>query len=422
MQQHLAPHIAVWICFIGVVSSFKVPPNAVQTLAMVLSFAPWSGNAQGCEGCDAPGSPALDWIKAGAGSEAVCASIYIPCQDYEQCTTIAVGVCPGALTVPTTYLMSHMEGMAEVVVDSAGRVTSASVLDLTNVSNNGYRQIDAEENTPDGGTYAFIRTGAFVGANPAVSGGYFGSAWYLMRNGSIEANTNKFVVGNYMQSSTSDAEICVAEWTNGQCGNATKYTTGDIKFSLYGYTMGSAFSLQSGTTHLGFRTKVSFNDAAFTKTNLKFNGATFKVTDAVAATTDLRDFQAVLGGLTLGADFPLNYNLGSVTGAGPTVSGSKTIKIRATDIPDEPKSFNLDYLIPAVDFQAKDKFFVYDPTISAKQEFLQKMVTRANASATNSGGTNTESTPAPSALVSYSHIDSIPAILFVAIIASCFTW
>ena len=202
--------------------------------ALLLTFVPFAvGNS-------------FNWIKAGNGSDAVCAGAMNSCSDISSCTTVAVGAC-SEVAPPASYFEISIVGLAMVEGDDQAYLSNDSKLSsltAASVSNNRYRELDDAE-TVGNATYASLRSGAFYGA-PATAGAFIGMAAYVLTNGTISTNMMPVVVPSAAGSTTTQEQtLCIAALTAGTCGDSLRFSSGSFKYSMFSYTMGSSFNVDS---------------------------------------------------------------------------------------------------------------------------------------------------------------------------------
>lgn len=222
---------------------------------------------------------------------------------------------------------------------------------------------------------AYVQTGGFYGDNPAVMGGYVGTANYIVTDGTVTTNTNDF----YLATDVTDARVqrldspygapsgpwsvCISEVVNGACGAARSFKEGAFKFSVYGYTTGSAYALPDvgGATPTEFGVRMTLKLVGATgDIDLHFNNDP-TLTLAKLGSTSVTSFtlgSGALGSITYA--FQTKYNIGAVPSSGnngtvPTPTATKDVKIRASAVPNEETSIYVDYLFIASDFAVADK-------------------------------------------------------------------
>jgi len=175
------------------------------------------------------------------------AGISTECNSLETCTEVAIGPCKDATAGPEYYINQYSHSLAflsdaDAYLTDSTKVVQAEKWSGLNVK--GYRDVNGDK-TEGTAKYAYIMTGAWYGS--AVSGGYVGSGSYLMKSGTISTNKNTFYVSTTAgetavtrDDSTFGAPIgpyqgCISPLTDGACGAARTFKTGDYKFSIYGF-------------------------------------------------------------------------------------------------------------------------------------------------------------------------------------------
>lgn len=160
--------------------------------------------------------------------------------------------------------------------------------------------------------------------------------------------------------------------TKKNCGGTRKFDSGEYKFSVFGTTCGDdyASTIQAGKNgfpvgmdHIGVRMKLTA--VGFKVEGLKVNGADYAEANVA---NDVTKMTIAHGDGELALEFPLKYNYGSAASAevGTTlpVAGTKTVKIRVHGADKAAGTVLIDYLFEYADLNAKDKYFMYDPSIT----------------------------------------------------------
>jgi hypothetical protein len=247
--------------------------------------------------------------------------------------------------------MALIKGGSEAYLTDSSMI---SELTASTVANNKYVAQDSSLNATTNGvtaTYARLQAGAFYG-NPATSGGFLGMAAYLAQTGSITTNTNSVLIpASPGSASVSSQDVCIAPLTAGACGPASTYDAGAYKFSLFGYTTGSSFTMPADVTHIGFRTKMALVGTA---ANLMING---DKTLSTIGSADVSYLTVSGSGKTMTLTFPNQYNEGPTT-ALSTPEATKTVRIKISAVPNESAIY-VDYLFEKI--TVADRYFIYDP-------------------------------------------------------------
>lgn len=316
------------------------------------------------------------WVKSGQ----TCAGVYTDCDNSASCTTTAVGPCKGGAS--TEYLKSEFVGMAFLkAADYIANTASFKKLEPTGL---GYRDLNKSATVGTGGKFAYTMSGNYFGEDNA--GGYVGIASYLNTGASdIKTPTNNV----YLALSKTEARVtrtsedgtlgapqgpytvCITDQAN--CGGTRTFKTGEYKFSVFGKTSGNDYGttvvagqngFPTGMDHIGVRMKLTA--VGFKVTGLKVNGAAYdeNYVDKDVTTMSITHRQGELA-----LDFPLKYNYGSTAGAttdGTTlpVNGTKNVKIRVHGANQATSTVFIDYLFESADLATKDKYFMYDPSIT----------------------------------------------------------
>lgn len=330
--------------------------------------------------------------KLAADGMETCAGISTECNSLETCTEVAIGPCKDATAGPEYYINQYSHSLAflsdaDAYLTDSTKVVQAEKWSGLNVK--GYRDVNGDK-TEGTAKYAYIMTGAWYGS--AVSGGYVGSGSYLMKSGTISTNKNTFYVSTTAgetavtrDDSTFGAPIgpyqgCISPLTDGACGAARTFKTGDYKFSIYGYTAGTAFALPKVPTtgaedakFFGLRTLVALKlksgaDVPSTNLEIHFNGDPTLNLETLGS-KDVSSFTLYEKGGTesIKYDFPKKYNIFPIpTGTSGDMgvpTATKDVKIRVSLVPGRTAIY-VDYIFDAADFNVKDKVFIYDPDVS----------------------------------------------------------
>lgn len=374
---------------------------------------------------------ALHWVRS--TNKDTCVGIEVPCRSLESCTKVAVGPCASAATGPAWYTTSVLEGMA--VLDDgylyANGTANMSKVDIISIypgPNNGYRDF---KNHTD---YANVMTGAFVGfANGADSGGFVGVGSALCKKATgITANTYPLYHGSNKDALRVDRsaettgsnspvgaplgpdDVCMSPTTTpNQCGPDITYNDGDYKFNIYGKTLGANFQ-GPRRAFFGVRLKLQIHNAA--NAAVYFNGDTSKTITNLGNTDVTSMFVTFTSNGTeeaLSITFPSKYNIG--TTASPNPTESKDVKIRIS--PQGVNGLWVDYLFDASDFQTKDKWFLYDPTMVAGDKATVSAAAASQNSA-NSGGGGGNSSSSSQASSASSIRNGIVAFVTAALVSS----
>lgn len=336
---------------------------------------------------------AMEWIRTDAHN--TCAGIEVPCSGTD-CTKVAVGPC-NTSSAPSFYIQSEFIALAFIGNSQTYTSDPAQVVLISPYAhaNNGYRDYSGNMSVEGGGTYAYVMSGAFMGLDPAVSGGFVGTASYLMKSGSVSTNVNSFYYASVPGAARVDrtstdgsvyghpdgpVDVCIAPKTNDACGPDITYSAGDYKFTIYGRTMGSAYTAPSPSTYLGFRFKL-------TAVGLSSLTATFNANNvdlAGVAGVDVTSMRIGSDQGTVEWQFPTQYNVGDAAAENGTMVplATKTVKIRG--VPIDATSMYVDYLFDGTDFQVANKYFVYDPTQTATNNAAPAV---GSSSGTSGGGT-----------------------------------
>jgi len=311
------------------------------------------------------------WAKSGQ----TCAGVYTDCDSGASCTTTAVGPCSG--DAPTEYLQSEFVGMA--FVKSADYLTNTASFKKIDPSGPGYRDL-AKEKTIGTAKYAYTMSGNYFGSDAA--GGYIGIASYLNTGASaIETSTNDVFISTTNAGTRKERDdskigapdgpftVCITDQPN--CGGKRSFKSGEYKFSVFGKTNGDDYNttvvagkneFPVGMDHIGVRMKLKA--VGFKVEELKVNGEAY----AEASAKDVTKMTISHGAGELALEFPLKYNYGSTAGAtvGSTlpVTGTKNVKIRVHGADKSAGTVLIDYLFENGDLSDKDKYFMYDPSIT----------------------------------------------------------
>jgi len=343
----------------------------------------------------AQAAAAYTWVKTTKSAAQLlegpdmCAGIKLNPATWAGYTSVAVGPCTSKTTGPPVYIeqdlvdLIFVNGADAYLADEANKLEK---IDPTAGSSNGYRDFTAEKEVGTGNKYAYMQTGGFYGVDPASSGGYVGTANYIVTDGTITTATNDF----YLAQTVGDARVtrdqstdgapngpwavCISPVTSGgACGAARSFKEGTYKFSVYGYTSGTSYALptfgSTTATEFGVRMKLKLVGATGA-IDLHFNNDP-ALTLAKLGSTSVTSFSVTSGEGTIEFAFQSDYNIGDVPTSGtsgnvPTPTATKKVKIRASAVPSDKTSVYVDFLFIASDFAAAGKYFIYDPTLTTK--------------------------------------------------------
>lgn len=164
----------------------------------------------------------------------------------------------------------------------------------------------------------------------------------------------------------------------------------------------------------GVRLKLQIHNAA--NAAVYFNGDTSKTITNLGNTDVTSMFVTFTSNGTeeaLSITFPSKYNIG--TTASPNPTESKDVKIRIS--PQGVNGLWVDYLFDASDFQTKDKWFLYDPTMVAGDKATVSAAAASQNSA-NSGGGGGNSSSSSQASSASSIRNGIVAFVTAALVSS----
>lgn len=300
-------------------------------------------------------------------------------------------------TMPSTHIEDELQHMVTITGTNTAYLTPGNTETVSKIQeatgkgdyDKAQYQVFKEEvkEEPGVGKYAYRMMGTFVGTvDKTGSYGFLGTAMYLMISGQATMRKNKFCIPGDELASNECGDICAVQndpTTDPDCKqNGREFKAGDFKFSLYGYTAGDAFT--PGTnTFLGFRKKVTFKDFAPASGNGTVslmssgtggNKGTTYTLGALPANgiQGVSDF-LVKGKASIKYTFPLWYNLGNTKTCTddkycPLDKASKQVHINLSNVAGESNAIYVDYLFDIVDLSTKDRFFVYDPDVTAGPE------------------------------------------------------
>lgn len=312
-----------------------------------------------------------------------------------------------------------MEAMAIISAPHDAYLNDTSkIAQLTpsGVANNKYRS------TFDGGSGGFsfgaIMNSAYFGSDPNTNGAVIGMMAYVVKTGSISTQSIS-ILAPASPGSTSISEtkmVCIAPKTNNACGAARTFSAGHIKYSFFMSTMGSGYTFSNEWQFLGIRTKLAFH-------NVVVSGCTFnngsRTLDTIG-TEDVWNIKFTVGTGTsqreLSFDYPNQYNVGHVSSlmglnesTGPSIPEyTRTVHIKASQA--SATSLYVDYLFSASDFQTKDRYMIYDPTVTETSS-------GSTGGGGGGGGGSTTAAPAPAtALVAGTRQHHIAALLMTLLL------
>eukprot|EP00928_Gymnodinium_smaydae_P044120 TRINITY_DN29452_c0_g1_i1.p1 TRINITY_DN29452_c0_g1~~TRINITY_DN29452_c0_g1_i1.p1 ORF type:complete len:372 (-),score=27.39 TRINITY_DN29452_c0_g1_i1:97-1212(-) len=320
------------------------------------------------------------WVKSSGKNLRICAGVERQCKAMPSCTIIAHGPC-GSVSgdVPPHYFKSEIDSIGLIKGSTSGAYLSdpklVTRLSPSTIANNGYRQVQANQ-TQGAAEYAMVTNGAFFG-DPAVMGAFLGTNYMLIQQGSMSTNTLPILMGFPGSPEMGESLACISnEVVNASCGPARAFTSGNLKFSIYGITIGSKYELDPSVKYLAFRQVLSTVD--FPDYKIYFNSGAFDMTNV--STNDVHDIEfqeSALNGGSIRMDFPGNYIVGDIQlDSGMTTARAvRNVTIKASS-GSSPRTINLDYLFSVdTDLNAKGKFFMYDPTVTELRSWKPKSQT-----------------------------------------------
>ena len=347
--------------------------------------------------CFASAGAAISWIRAGDGDEAICAGID---EDTPGGAghVLAYGGCGGGLSEPPAWLQSQVLGFALISGADGAYLTDNALIEeieVSDVANNGYQHIE-EDMAVGQARVAMVNQGGFVGEDPSESGGYLGTASYVLRSGTVDVRTVPALVATDPgQQTTTEPEVCIRPKTaGGSCGAADTFSAGQVKFSLFGYTMGSSFAVPASANFLGVRVRASLVN--FNQATLLLNGIHSLEELGAADVTSLKVEGAgpdseLRKAVTI--DFPTSYNVGAVGSNYSIPEETRTVKIKVSSAGDT--AIYIDYLFDMNDLRTSGRYFIYDPTVTevTSATATTPATATAAATATTAATTTTAATP-----------------------------
>jgi len=142
---------------------------------------------------------------------------------------------------------------------------------------------------------------------------------------------------------------------------------GTYKFSIFGARMGrrGTIGLPGGYPPQFFASRIKLTIAGNDSATVSFQSSNRKSYSSLAALGN-RDVRSMTitssehGVIKIA--FPLEYNIGQIVSGSLTDVATKTLKVRASQVED---GFHLDFIFPIYDLAVKDRWFLYDPDITA---------------------------------------------------------
>jgi hypothetical protein len=315
----------------------------------------------------------LQMIKGGD----MCAGYDDASDDFK----IYYGPCASAETVATTettpYFTAETQEMALISGGDSAYLTDTSK--ITEVDATGtYSNADADQVGPGGATFAYVIGQATATADGLDATGTFGTAFYLVQTGSISTSTNTFPTES---DGTGTVDICIAEITDGVCGDARTWNAGSLKYTLYGHLEGADVTTAlDGQDYIGVRQHVTLQRFDPETVSATFNDG---IELGAMGGTDVTSFSLDFDGKKVTHTFPSKYNVGSSTDCATesdgattcptTVANSFTRDIKIKVSPDgSGQGVYFDYLFalaPSASgvndgLNTANRYFVYDPDVS----------------------------------------------------------
>jgi hypothetical protein len=323
------------------------------------------------------------WVKTtrtaaelAAGFDDICAGIDTNPQSWTAFNSVAVGPCTSQ-DGPPVFIEQDLHDIIYVSSADDYLTTDANLqeaLPTAAANSNAWIYRDYNGTAEQyGGKYAYIQTGGFYGTDPATSGAYVGTANFLVVDGPVSTNVNDF----YLSGDPTSAPItrgespygaplgpytaCISPLNNnGACGDARTAPEGYFKFSIFGYTTGSAYvspqvnGAAAGAVGMRMELRLKNKDGTTPSVlSLSFNNDP-SLTLANVGHTNVESFTLVTGDDVTTYTFPTTYNVGTTPVAGvmtvPTPTATKTVAIRVSAIAGETNAIYVDFLFEASDF------------------------------------------------------------------------
>jgi len=321
----------------------------------------------------------LEIVKAGD----LCAGYDNAANDFK----IYYGPCESAATIATTettpYFTAETQDMALIKDDDSSYLTDASKVDVIDPhAGSSTAQADLTDPT-GGGKFAYVLGLAEASADGLDATGLFGTAFYLVTEGTVTSDTNAFPTqvngqGDY-------AEVCISEISNGVCGAARSWSQGDLKYTLFGHLTGTQTAeALANYKYLGVRQHVTLQRFDEETVTAYFNDGV-DLTDMGG--TDVKSFTLTFDGThKVTHVFPNKYNVGNSADCEAAVEGlaacpttadnsfTRDVKIKVSaDGSAAGNGVFFDYLFalePSTEggsdgLIGNGKYFVYDPDVSS---------------------------------------------------------
>jgi hypothetical protein len=320
----------------------------------------------------------------------ICAGIDADPQTWKAYNAVAMGPCTSDVEGPPVYMEQDLHDLIFVSSKDDYLTNETNIIEVDPYPNHlPYRDFSGAVEKY-GGKYAFIQAGGFYGDYPEESGGYVGYANYLVTDGTLSTNVNDFYLAagkddNHTLRGDSEYgaplgpySVCISPLKNGACGDAISMTEGHFKFSMFGYTTGTAYQFpqinNAAAGYFGMRMEIVLKNMDGTtpsgvKESLSFNNDPKLTLDNIGH-TNVKSFRFSMGKLgMIDYTFPTTYNIGTTPDGDsmtvPTPTSTKTVEIHVSAVKGNNNAVYVDYLFEGSDFAVVDKYFVYDPTITA---------------------------------------------------------
>jgi len=303
-----------------------------------------------------------------------------------------------ASSLPTEYIAMKPEEFAYVKSGANAYLNDSALVEtLEPATNAGHLTglyyvgptvdlIQPDENTE----VAFANAGIFIGtpssgANAAY--GFVGTASYLVTKGKFTGITNNsFRIPGTDKDGIPVEDICIVDIVDvagvATCdaNDARTISTGDYKYSLYGYTQGDGYAdyvSNNDFTNFGVRNAIttqhmkgSLDVTGDVEVSVNHAGAGFSGTPAetwkvsaipASGFSGVQKLEIKGGSTTLRMDFPQKYNIGVVS-TPPIPKKTKTVVINLAK--NDNNGFYLDFVFEATEeLASQNGYFVYDPSV-----------------------------------------------------------
>jgi len=298
----------------------------------------------------------IDWLRGGDFCGGICSDC--GATDWYCKSATAVGPCEG--DEAEVFVVTTMEGLMSIDDDDTAYITDSSkyaLIDSSTISNGVH---NAGVNTNP--AYGYSQTGVKLGTS--VMGGYLGVAGYIAQE-DIATKTNTIRLLDTSDNAVEVGDVCITQINSNTCdGDDRTFSSGEYKFSAFGYTSGTNFVTGASVAYIGIRLKLELHGA--TTTGISVNNGQSLEDNNLGDVTDILITMSNFD--TLNFSFPTKFNIGTIdfaAGTSVTTTETQDAKIKVHTADADSNTFLVDILFPIGGLNAAGKFFIYDPTVTS---------------------------------------------------------